>query len=162
MGPETLAKVARKRRRRFPSGSEALAKYARRPPFNSFAPASLEAYGAYGFKDVTGGVELRCDPADEAETYVTLHGSMPQYWPEVKRVSCPIAILAGSRNPNSEREIIAGILEETAAQLSTAVFARLQGLYHMGPLEDPGRVAILAHHKCFVGRAAKEAAISRL
>lgn len=54
MGPDTLAKVARKRRRLFPSRSEALAKYARRPPFDTFSPACLEAYGTYGFKDVPG------------------------------------------------------------------------------------------------------------
>ena len=71
-----------------------------------------------------GGVELRCNPVDEAETYVTLHGSMPQFWPEVKRATCPVAILAGSHSPDAQREVIAGILKETAAQLPTAVFDR--------------------------------------
>lgn len=71
-----------------------------------------------------GGVGLRCDPADEADTYVTLNGSMPLFWPEVLRASCPVAVIAGGCSPNNAQEIIAGILEGTAAQLPTAVFQR--------------------------------------
>ena len=61
---------ARKRRELFPSRSEAMWRYAARPPLNALRSECLAAYVEYGFHDLEDGtVRLACRAESEARTF---------------------------------------------------------------------------------------------
>ncbi len=71
-----------------------------------------------------GGVELRCNPEDEADTYAMLPRHMSQIWAEASHASCPVVILAGNDHSRNGRTLLAGKLPLTAAALPNAAFER--------------------------------------
>ncbi|KAK9831709.1 hypothetical protein WJX74_006754 [Apatococcus lobatus] len=147
-GSRILAAGAKRRRRAFSSRKEAGIKYSARPPFDRFAPAALESYLTHGFRDVPGGIELKCDPVNESEAYLKSIDVMPILWPGCCGIQCPVAMLAGSDiSDQNSTEFIAHYIEDTLTLFQKARFERLEGLHHLGPFEDPQRVAtaIAAH-----------------
>ncbi len=41
------------------------------------------------------GVELKCNPEDEASAYLEVRHVMPTLWPQMHRIQCPVTLLAG-------------------------------------------------------------------
>ncbi|KAK9855475.1 hypothetical protein WJX84_010969 [Apatococcus fuscideae] len=148
--PRLLKKVLTKRQRYYASRQEALRRFSGKPPWNRFAKEALEAYVEHGFKDVSVGVELKCDPANESNSMIfpTHLDPMLTLYPSLPKVGCPVSILAGSDVSASDpTQFIASFIEKAVKEFPNARFERLKGLQHLGPLEDPERIAkcILAH-----------------
>ncbi|KAK9835732.1 hypothetical protein WJX74_006968 [Apatococcus lobatus] len=148
--PKLLQKVIGKRQRYFKSRQDARQRLQGKPPWNRFSPECLDQYVEHGFMDVADGCELKQKPAVEAETMIwPQHLDLMQtVYPALGRIQCPVSILSGDDisaiNPT---EFIAHYIENATQELACGRFERLEGLQHLGPLEDPERVAarILAH-----------------
>jgi pimeloyl-ACP methyl ester carboxylesterase len=142
LGPDPdnwLAAAARRRRSIFPSPQLALSHFASTPPLASLHPDALEAYVEHGFAEAPGkGVVLKCSPEHEArmlematahDCYVRLEG-----------VSCPVMLAWGTAS-DAYGEAAAGHL---LTRLPHACPEAVGGVGHLGPLEDPERVAASA------------------
>ena len=141
-GPSPLADGARRRRRQFASFDDAFANYAAKPPMNSFDPRALRAYVDHGFREVGDGVELKCDPEHEAQTYET--GSVHETWDQLADLRTPVWLVSGAVAPMSP----ASFVEPLAATIAAASHIQPTVVSwpdrgHFGPLEDPARFATL-------------------
>jgi pimeloyl-ACP methyl ester carboxylesterase len=133
--PAELAGAAR-RRADFSSKAEALTYFAARPPLSSFDPEVLEQYVEHGFLDGDDGrVHLACAPAYEASIYVA--GYEADLLEELTRADCPATIAYGATSTG----IGPACAPLVAEALPHGQLVRLEGLSHLGPLEDPERVA---------------------
>lgn len=130
-----VARTAR-RRARFSSRTAALDNYRDKGPYARFDPRALEAYVDHGFSvEEDGSLELKCRPEAEAQMYRM--GPHHRAFEELGSVRCPVVIARG------------GVLEPgpgmRAAMVAAAIpdgrLLTFDGLGHMGPLEDPERVA---------------------
>ena len=135
-GPLTLAQGARRRREVFATRSEALTRYARRPPLNALRADALAAYVEDGFVELDDGrVRLACRPEVEASVFesggeITVEDLHP--------VRTATTVAAGSVLVDpAPGEFAPG----TAASLRNGRFVRCDGLGHFGPLEAPGVIA---------------------
>lgn len=128
----------RNRRSRFDSLEAAVANFASKQPYSRFAPAALDAYVGHGFADgADGAVEIKCQPAVEAQLYVM--GPRHRAWDTLSDVRCPVALVRGAvlmPGPAYWAEAVVG-------ELPHVHFVELEGLGHLGPMEDPERVAEL-------------------
>lgn len=128
----------KKRRSRFDSLEAAIANYASKMPYSLLDPAALEAYVRYGFADGPDGkVEIKCRPAVEAQLY--LMGPNHRAWDTLNQVRCPVALMRGA-------VLIPGPAywaEAIESELPNVDFMELEGLGHLGPMEDPERLAEL-------------------
>ena len=128
----------KKRRSRFDSLEAAIANYASKMPYSLLDPAALEAYVRYGFADGPDGkVEIKCRPAVEAQLY--LMGPHHRAWDTLNQVRCPVALMRGA-------VLIPGPAywaEAIESKLPNVDFMELEGLGHLGPMEDPERLAEL-------------------
>jgi pimeloyl-ACP methyl ester carboxylesterase len=131
-----LAAGARRRREVFGSREEARAQYGSKPPFASWATASLDAYVGHGFEDlVDGTVRLKCRRETEALVYemATAHDGFSR----LAEVGCPVLLAGGSESDAFGSVIRAAV----ASRLPDARTELLPGIGHFGPLEDPAAVA---------------------
>ncbi|KAK9867209.1 hypothetical protein WJX84_011637 [Apatococcus fuscideae] len=148
--PALLKKVVARRQRYFASREDAFKKLSGKPPWNRFSRDAMEAYVEHAFRDVPVGVELKGDPANEADTMLWPPHLDPMHtvYPSLPEVKCPVSILAGTDvSATTPTEFIAHYIEDVVKEFPNARFERLDGLQHLGPLEDPVRVAdcIIAH-----------------
>ena len=126
----------RRRRRDFPSLAEAFANFRPKPPFADFTQESLHAYLEHGFHRLEGGaLRIKMDPEDEARMY---HMS-PQHptWDHLPEIECPVVIASGKPEPMTP----SGWTERIASRLPNARVEVFEELGHMGPFEDPDRIA---------------------
>ena len=128
----------KKRRRRFDSLEAAIANYASKMPYSLLDPGALEAYVRYGFADRPDGkVEIKCRPAVEAQLY--LMGPHHRAWDTLNQVRCPVVLMRGA-------VLIPGPAywaDAIERELPNVDFMELEGLGHLGPMEDPERLAEL-------------------
>lgn len=138
LGPDPgnwLAARVRSRRSAFASREEALRHYATKRPFDTVPLATLQAYVDYGFRDHGGGVVLKCAPETEARVYemATAHDG----YSRLGAVGCPVILAWGERTDAAHPSLI----RQQAARLPRAVVEAHAELGHLGPLQDPRRIA---------------------
>ncbi len=128
----------RHRRRRFASREAAVANYAEKVPYSLLDPEALDAYVRHGFAPAGDGeVEIKCSPDVEAQLY--LMGPHHRAWDGLRQVECPVTLMRGAvltPGPAYWAEAIVG-------ELPNVRFLEIEGLGHLGPLEDPRRMADL-------------------
>ena len=126
------------RRRRFASHEAAVANFAAKLPYSLFHPEALESYVRHGFTPTAGGtVEIRCRPEVESQLY--LMGPRHRAWDSLRQVECPVTLMRGAvliPGPAYWADAIVG-------ELPNVDFLEIEGLGHLGPLEDPKRLAEL-------------------
>jgi pimeloyl-ACP methyl ester carboxylesterase len=155
---------ARRRRDTFASPGEAYVHFCAKPPLDGLPHEVLRAYIKYGFAPCagraaeaeadadaeaeaeagagaagSGGAEktirLRCRPETEAAVY--RQGLVHDGFSRLGQVSCPVMVASGSASQALEP----GTYELQAAAIPLAWTEVLEGLGHLGPLEDPPGVA---------------------
>ncbi len=128
----------RNRRSRFDSFEAAIANFASKMPYSLFDPAALEAYVRHGFADRPDGtVEIKCRPAVEAQLY--LMGPHHLAWDTLTEVHCPVALMRGAVLTPGPAYWAEAIVNE----LPNVNFLEVEDLGHLGPLENPRRLAEL-------------------
>lgn len=127
---------ARRRRARFESAEAALANYASKPPLAWLRPDVLRDYVDYGFRpaEPPPGVELRCAPAHEGDTFAASGGN--GVWDLLPDVGVPVTVL-GSGDTDGP----ALIAPDVAERIPGAEFVLLAEQTHFGPLSHPAEVA---------------------
>jgi pimeloyl-ACP methyl ester carboxylesterase len=133
-----LIEGALRRRDIFPSREEARANFAVKRPFSGFSAAALDAYLDCGFEQVAaddGSVRLRCRREWEAAVY--RQGLVHDGFLRLGAVACPVVVASGDRWEAVGPEVVAA----QAAALPDARVETFVGLGHLGPMEDPPRVA---------------------
>jgi len=126
----------RKRRRDFASLDEAFENFKGKRPFADFTAESLHAYLDHGFNRLeSGALRIKMDPDDEARMYQM----SPEHptWDHLHEVRCPVVIASGRPEPNTP----AAWTERIASRLPDARVETFRDLGHMGPFEDPDRIA---------------------
>lgn len=134
-GQRALVERTTRRRAVFSSRAEALATFARKPPFDTVTAAALHAYVEHGFADTDDGqVTLRCLPEVEAQVFARAHGH--DLARRLHEVTCPVVVVRGDES--APHQI-------AASDALGEVFGRptlvLDGADHFGPLSQPSRVA---------------------
>ncbi|HEX7277453.1 MAG TPA: alpha/beta hydrolase, partial [Acidimicrobiales bacterium] len=132
-----LIEGALRRKDRFESPAAARANFAAKRPFSGFAPESLDAYVGCGFDEY---VRLRCRPQWEAAVY--RQGLVHDGFSRLGRVECPVMVASGDRHEAVSADVVAA----QAAALPHARTEVFEGLGHLGPMEDPLRVAESVAH----------------
>ena len=134
-----MAEAARRRREVFGSRREAFDNYATKPTYSRCVPEGLWAYVDHGFEDLPDGtVRLKCRGEDEARIFTM--GPSSEAWNRLGDVRAPVTLARGS---------LSGFPFDEATQSDVAAALRLcrteaiDGLTHLGPLEDPD---LLARH----------------
>ncbi len=105
-----LSTLARKRRRRFASMTEAEENFRAKPPFDGWRPASFRGYMADGF--VVGedrSVGLACDPDFEAEVFAASSGS--GLFDRLSEIAIPVTLLFGDRFDTFPQEFVEVLVE---------------------------------------------------
>ena len=133
--PGPLVHAAR-RRAQFASREEALEYFAVRPPLSGLDPRALRGYIEGGLIDAPeGGVRLACDPAFEASVYRA--GYDEDVSGELSLVDCPVTVAYGGASEGFGP----ACAPHVAAALPGGQLVRVEGLGHLGPLEEPEAVA---------------------
>ena len=131
-----MSAAAARRRPVFGSRLAALENYASKPPLNELRADALRAYVEHGFRDLPDGtVELKCAPADEAETF--LFGPTTGAFERLNEITCPVTIARGT--PDSFGP--ASFSEAAAEALPNSRFLTFDDLAHFGPLQEPETIA---------------------
>lgn len=140
-GTNPMGEAARRRRARFASRADALARYAHRPPLGMLRADALYAYVEHGFRDdphpdedLDPGVVLRCDPAHEAATFEAA-GKLSVS--DVGDVDVPVVVARGLRDLVGP----GGFAPLVAEALPDGTMREYAHLGHFGPLEDPTTIA---------------------
>jgi pimeloyl-ACP methyl ester carboxylesterase len=133
-----LIEGALRRREVFGSRAEAYAHFSGKPPFAAFHPDALAAYVDCGFTDAEAGdgsVRLKCSRHAEAAVY--RQGLTHDGFGRLGEVACDVVVALASDSP----AIGADVARAQVAALPHGRLEVLDGLGHLGPLEDPARVA---------------------
>lgn len=131
-----MSDAARRRREVFESRAQAFDNYSSKPPLDVLDRVALEIYVEHGFEDLAdGSVRLCCRGDSEARVYSA--GFAHDAFRHLAEVACPVTLACGEKTNSINREH----LELLAARLSRCQVKVLQGLSHLGPLEDPAAVA---------------------
>lgn len=133
---DRFAELTARRRPVFDSRSAALENFSTKPPLATLDRRALEAYVDHGFtlrRD--GTLRIKCAPEVEAAIYLRAadHG----LFDVLGEVACPVTVACGS----DEGLSAAKLAPVVAARLPDARLELLARLGHLGPLEDPDRVA---------------------
>ena len=135
-GLSTRSRLTERRRANFPSREEAYVRFRSRPPFDVTTYDALAAYVEYGFDDLSDGtVQLRCLPTHEAAVY--RQGFDAYIYEQLDQVRCPVLIATGSESDN----IGGRAAPDAVASLFDGRLAVLEGLRHLGPMQDPAMIA---------------------
>lgn len=130
------AEAARRRRRRFVSRQEALARFSTRPPLAHFDPDALAGYLEDGLVDgKDGSVSLACTPETEAAIYESAADF--HVLDMLDQVRCPVTVAFGSESNVMSR---AGA-EVVCRRLAQARVVEVQRTDHFGPFTEPALVA---------------------
>ena len=128
-----MSDAARRRRAVFPSRSDALWRYASRPPLSALRADSLAAYVEHGFEDLPDGtVRLKCDPESEARTFEC---ETKMTLDRVGGITVPTVVGVGGEEPTSELFGVPLVEAMVGARL-----IRYPHIGHFGPLQDPATI----------------------
>ncbi|MEA2974406.1 MAG: hypothetical protein QOG82_2864 [Actinomycetota bacterium] len=131
-----LIEGALRRRDRFKSSAAARANFAAKRPFSGFAPEALDAYVACGFETADdGSVRLRCRGEWEAAVY--RQGLVHDGFSRLASVTCPVVVASGDRYEAFGEAVVGA----QVAALPSSRVETFTGLGHLGPMENPTRVA---------------------
>ena len=137
-----MASAASRRRLVFGSRVAAFENYASKPPLNELREDALRAYVEHGFRERDDGtVELKCAPADEAETFT--FGATSGAFERLGDEGGPVTIARGVADSFGP----ADYCEAQVEALPAGRLVTFGDLGHFGPLQDPlaaaplGRVA---------------------
>ncbi|MDP8988287.1 MAG: alpha/beta hydrolase [Actinomycetota bacterium] len=137
MDEHPLVVGALRRRAHFESVAAAHDHLAPKPGLRNLHPAALRAYVEHGFGPAPGGgVTLRCRREDEAQMY--RQGRAHDAFSHLAEVSCPVTVARGAGDSAHHSPELA---ERQVALLPAGRLEAFEGLGHLGPLEDPERVA---------------------
>lgn len=135
-GPNSLADTARRRRTTFAEVAEARARYASKPPMNTWVPEALDAYVEHAFaKREDGQVELKCTGRIEADMYE--RGGAPDLFEALGRLTPPVRIVTG------EQSHIRSFAELQHEQLPSADYRLVRDVGHFLPQERPSEISAL-------------------
>lgn len=135
-GTNPMAAAARRRRPTFASRDEAMGRYARRLPLNTWRADALAAYIDHGFAErPDGSVTLKCTPEHEAQTF---EGAAKPTVDGVRAVQARVAIACGGRDHAGP----AFFAPMVAGALPNGELVRYPELSHFGPFEDPHLLAV--------------------
>ncbi len=139
LGPDPdnwLAAATRVRRTRFSSAAAALAAYRQRSALATVRSDVLAIYVTYGVKPVADGVvELLCRPDVEAQIYETATAN--DCFAQLAAITCPVVLARGAASEAFPPATAAA----AARRLGSVTVQVIDGLGHLGPLEDPDGVA---------------------
>ncbi|MGH9183600.1 MAG: alpha/beta fold hydrolase [Acidimicrobiales bacterium] len=131
-----LVAGALRRREVFTSLDDAERHLAAKPPLADLAREALRAYVDHGLVPTAdGSVILKCRAADEAQMYRM--GLAHPAFERLGQVRCPVTLARGALS----RAVAAELAELQVSRLPAGRLEVLDGLGHLGPLEDPPRVA---------------------
>ncbi len=144
-GPHSVEHFAARRRNRWASPEEMIARFAPRPPFNRWQPAVLRDYCTYGLLPAPNGdgYGLACPPHIEADVY--RYSTDANIYNEIAHVQVPVTVVRMGQPTTLATWNMDG--SPTAPDLATA-FPRGHDIHipeytHFLPMEDPARVAQL-------------------
>jgi len=128
--------MTRKRRASFPTRQAALDNYRGKGPYARFDERALADYVDHGFAAGDDRqLHLKCRPENEARMY--LMGPQQHVFAALPSLRCPVTVACGGL-----REPGPGAWAERVVQaIPGARLETFDGLGHMGPMEDPERVA---------------------
>lgn len=130
-----MAEAARRRRSRFASRAEALARYANNPPFDRVLAGCLADYVEHGFVTTDDGeVELACDPDDEGTIFE--HGLVSTI-EHVGTTEARTTIAIGRVDGPGPAVMGAPLV----SALPNATLLGYEHVDHFGPLQDPWSIA---------------------
>lgn len=131
--PNPIVAAARGRRERFASRSEALARYARRPPLGALRAEVLFDYVEWGFVDLPDGtVELACRAEHEARTFEAEEEMTLEL---IGTIAAPVIVATGSATTGP-----ADLAGPIVDQLPLARLMEHSHVDHLGPLECPSLI----------------------
>ncbi|DBB06158.1 hypothetical protein WJX82_007631 [Trebouxia sp. C0006] len=141
-GYEALAALARRRKSHFKSKQEAVKRFRSRPPFSAFHTACFEEYVAHGLSEQADGTcVLAISPESEARWYNDAgSAAMGSGHDDPPNVQCPITIGVGA-NAEGPVDYLNTEGVKQAPRFPKGRSDCFEGLAHLGPLEDPIRVA---------------------
>lgn len=141
--PSPLVEGARRRRPDFASFEDAEQNYARKPPLDALRADALRAYVRHGLRATDGrgggGVTLKCRPADEARVFESARDQT--WWDVLPAVRCPVLVMHGTTATPTGIEGVARHGAPLAEHLPAGERLGFEDLGHLGPLEQPERVA---------------------
>ncbi len=132
---EDMARAAEERKPSFLSAQEAVDNFAPRPPFNAVDPQVLQDYIEYGFVADNGMLRLRCPAEVEAATY---RGAADlDVFDQTSEIEIGVCVATGSTDPQAIH-----LGHELSKKIPAGVSMTLDGLGHLGPLENPSKIAV--------------------
>jgi len=143
--PDPSEHPVSRRRNAWDSVEQMIARFADRPPYESWRPEVLEDYCRYGLVPVPGGdqLELACPPRLEASAY--LGNAQSDIYPVIGTIDCPVTVL---RARNGERTSaldfsISPTWPGLASQFPRGMDMQWPDVSHFIPMEAPQRLAAL-------------------
>jgi pimeloyl-ACP methyl ester carboxylesterase len=137
-----LVVASRKRRSRFASADDAIARFRSKPPFSECEPEAVRAYVELGTREVTapdGGSEVELTCIGDTEARIFLSGTHTDF-DTLRAVSCPTVVARGeSIAPGND--IPPAVAAPIAEALGRGQLLPMEGLTHFGPMEDGAAVA---------------------
>ncbi len=133
-----------RRRNAWDSADQMIARFADRPPYNSWKPEVLADYCRYGLVPAAdGGLELACPPHLEASAYLGSAGR--DIYPLIAKIDCPVTVLRarnGARTSALDFSI-SPTWPDLAAHFRHGRDVHWPDLSHFIPMEAPERLALL-------------------
>lgn len=130
-----MARITRQRRSVFASREEAVARLSARPPYDSMSAEALRAYVLHGTRNGDGSTyRLKCDPEHEARVFEATRKITVE---QVATIDVPVLVGMGEREPG----LPSAAAPLITAAVPTARVERYPELGHLGPFEDPARIA---------------------
>ncbi|HEV2766609.1 MAG TPA: alpha/beta hydrolase [Acidimicrobiales bacterium] len=137
MDEHPLVVGALRRRAEFDSVDAAHQHLAPKSILRDLHPGALSAYVEHGFRPAPGGgVTLKCRPEDEAQMY--RQGRAHDAFSRLAEVACRVTVARGGSDSAHHSPELA---DRQVALLPAGRLEVFDGLGHLGPLEDPARVA---------------------
>jgi len=133
-----LARGALRRRRSFSDRAEAAAAYRERGPFSGWDERALAGYVSGALEPgPDGGLQLACNPDDEAEMYRSayVHGA----WERLSELELPIDLVIGRASDTHP----AAYVDRLAARIPRADVTWIDDANHFVPMQRPAAVAEL-------------------
>lgn len=135
-GENPLAKASRRRKNDFPDRATAEARYASKPPMQSWDPRVLTAYVEHGFRETEDGqITLKCQGPIEAMVYDALEPG--EVFDHLAELPLEVCLVTG------EHSNVARMAEMQRERFRSVEYHVLAGAGHFIPQEKPDEVTQL-------------------
>lgn len=135
-GPNPMSAQARRRRATFASRAALHEYLLSKALFARFDPAVLDEYETYGFRDEADGtVSLKCAPESESQTFA--NGATHDCFERLGEIRTRVTLVYGDQ-PDSFPE---PMRKAMAQGLLNSELRVMKGVGHLGPFENPAKVA---------------------